>query len=346
VPHFDAASDAERDAVMDEYMAVLARMHALDVEPVADRGVMRASSPAQAGRLGMEVYERGYRQTKQRPDPFLEFCLGWLVRNPLPDRGREAVVVWDSGQFHHANGRLVAVLDLELGHIGDPMMDLAGFRMRDTVLGLGDMNALYQRYEVHGGWPVDIEAVQHHHFAFTLSNQLAFHSALAVPTPDTDYMTNMQWCSETNLFAIEALAEILGIDELETVDVPAPRASPVAGAHEHLVRSLRRVDIDDEFQRHQIRIAFRLARHLQRFDEIGDALTEADLDDLRPRLGRRPGTWQEGDAALEQFVLDDRGAHDVQLVQFFHRRYLRYKMLLGPAGSAMATHHPIQRFDA
>jgi aminoglycoside phosphotransferase (APT) family kinase protein len=223
VPHFDAASDAERDAVMDEYMAVLARMHALDVEPVADRGVMRASSPAQAGRLGMEVYERGYRQTKQRPDPFLEFCLGWLVRNPLPDRGREAVVVWDSGQFHHANGRLVAVLDLELGHIGDPMMDLAGFRMRDTVLGLGDMNALYQRYEVHGGWPVDIEAVQHHHFAFTLSNQLAFHSALAVPTPDTDYMTNMQWCSETNLFAIEALAEILGIDELETVDVPAPR---------------------------------------------------------------------------------------------------------------------------
>jgi hypothetical protein len=112
------------------------------------------------------------------------------------------------------------------------------------------------------------------------------------------------------------------------------------------VRSLRRVDIDDEFQRHQIRIAFRLARHLQRFDEIGDALTEADLDDLRPLLGRRPGTWQEGDAALEQFVLDDRVAHDVQLVQLFHRRYLRYKMLLGPAGSAMATHHPIQRFDA
>jgi hypothetical protein len=54
-------------------------------------------------------------------------------------------------------------------------------------------------------------------------------------------------------------------------------------------------------------------RHLlQRYDEIGDDLTAADLDDL----------------------------------QLFHRRFVRYKMLTGSAGSAMATHHPIQRFDA
>jgi hypothetical protein len=106
------------------------------------------------------------------------------------------------------------------------------------------------------------------------------------------------------------------------------------------------LDIADEFDRHQIRIAFRLSRHLQRFDEIGDALTEADLDDLRALLGRLPATWQEGDAALEDFVLADQGAHDEELVQLFHRRCLRHKMALGPPGSAMVTHHPIQRFDA
>lgn len=344
--NFDGTNDAERDAVMDDYMRILARIHALDVEQFARGAITRAATPALAGQVGMGVYERGYRRTKQRPDPFLEFCLGWLARNPLPNPGRESVVVWDSGQFHHQGGKVTAVLDLELGHIGDPMMDLAGFRMRDTVLGLGDMNALYDRYAEHGGQPVDIAAIQHHHFAFTLSNQLAFHTALAAPTPESDYMTNMQWCSETNLFAIEALAEILGIGELETVEVPDAPVSPVAVAHEHLVRSLRRLDIADEFDRHQIRTAFRLSRHLQRFDEIGDALTEADLDDLRALLGRLPATWQEGDAALEDFVLADQGAHDEELVQLFHRRYLRYKMALGPPGSAMVTHHPIQRFDA
>ena len=30
---------------------------------------------------------------------------------------------------------ITAVLDLEIGHIGDPMMDLAAWRMRDTIVG-------------------------------------------------------------------------------------------------------------------------------------------------------------------------------------------------------------------
>ena len=54
--------------------------------------------------------------------------------------------MWDSGQFHHAGGRVLAVLDLELGHLGDPMMDLAGWRMRDTIVGYGDFPELYDRY--------------------------------------------------------------------------------------------------------------------------------------------------------------------------------------------------------
>jgi aminoglycoside phosphotransferase (APT) family kinase protein len=342
--NFDAATDDERVAVMDEYMGILARLHQLDPDRYGRAGIARAPTPAQSGLVGMEVYVAGYRSTKARPDPFLEFVLGWLARNPVDTQGREAPVVWDSGQFHHQHGHVTAVLDLELGHVGDPMMDLAAFRMRDTVLGFGDMNVLYDQYAKHSGAPVDLPAIMHHHLAFTLSNQLAFHAALAAPPAASDFMTNMQWASETNLFAIEALAEILGIEELDTVEVPEPRGSPVALAHEHLVRSLRSLDLADEYERHQLRIAFRLARHLQRFDEIGDACTDADLDDLQPFLGRRLATWQEGDAELEKFVLADDGAHDEDLVQLFHRRYLRYKLLVGPAGSAMATHHAIQRF--
>jgi aminoglycoside phosphotransferase (APT) family kinase protein len=342
--NFDTSTEEQRAAVMDEYMGILARVHALDPEPYAQAGITRAATPRQSGRVGLDVYVAGYRATKKRPDPFLEFCLGWIDRNPVDTHGREAPVVWDSGQFHQQDGHVTAILDLELGHLGDPMMDLAAFRMRDTVLGFGDMNVLYDQYAKHAGAPVDLGAIMHHHFVFALTNQMVFHAALAEPPAASDYMTNMQWASETNLFALEGLAEIMGVDELDTVEVPAPRESPVANAHEHLVRSLRTLELDDEYQRHQLRIAFRLARHLQRFDEIGDACTEADLDDLRAFLGRRPATWQEGDAALEAFVLADAGAHDEELLQLFHRRYLRYKVLCGPEGSAMARHEPIQRF--
>jgi hypothetical protein len=223
------------------------------------------------------------------------------------------------------------------------MMDLAAFRMRDTVIGYGDFRRLYDHYAACAGRPVDLAAVQHHHIAFTLSNQLAFHAALAEPPAESDYMTNLQWCCETNLFAVEALAEVLGI-ELAPLPMPDADVSPVAVAHEHLVRSLRPPPDSDEFTRYRTRIAFRLARHLQRFDEVGRSVVDADLDDLGDLLGRRPATWQEGDAALERFVLHDHGAHDAELVVLFHRRLWRAQQLLGPPGSAMTRHLPIQRF--
>jgi aminoglycoside phosphotransferase (APT) family kinase protein len=127
----------------------------------------------------------------------MEFVLGWLRRHPLSPSDREAPIVWDSGQFHHENGHLVAMVDLELGHIGDPMMDLAAWRMRDTVIPYGDFSALYDRYAELTGKPVDLAAIRWHHLFFTLTNQLSFHGALARPVLDTDYMTYAQWVSET-----------------------------------------------------------------------------------------------------------------------------------------------------
>ncbi len=345
VEHFRDVSEAERDAVMDDYMEILARIHRLDVEPFARAGILRAERPEDSGRLGLSIYERSYRARKKRPDPGLEFCLAWIARNPLGGPTRESVVVWDSGQLSHRDGRVEAVLDLEIGHIGDPMMDLAGFRMRTSVLGFGDFDRLYEHYESAGGFPVDRSAIQRHHLSFTLSNQLAFHAALADPPSGSDYMTNLQWCSETNLYAIEALAEILGV-ELEPVAMPEARVSAGAVAHGHLVDWLRHFDAPDDYTQHQFRIFFRLARHLQRRDEIGAAVESADLDDLEALLGHRPDDWQQGDAELERFVLADDGRHDRELVQLFHRRHWRALWLLGPEGSAIARHNPIPGFGA
>ncbi|EID15705.1 protein kinase [Mycolicibacterium phlei RIVM601174] len=269
--------------------------------------------------------------------------LGWLKRNPVDSHSRESAIVWDSGQLHQKDGRLIALLDVEIGHIGDPMMDLAAPRMRDTVLHFGDFTALYEAYERAGGYPVDIDAVQLHHIAFTLTNELAFRNSLNCPSPDADYMTNLHWCSETNLHAIEALAERLGL-ELEPPDLPDASLTRAAVAHRQLIEMLRATAVDDDYVRYRLRMAFRLARYLQREDEIGEAITNDDLDDLVPLLGHRPRAWQDGDAALERFVLDDDGRHDAELCQLFYRRLIRQKAVLGPPGSAMVAHHTCQPF--
>lgn len=344
--HFENCTDAERDAVVDDYLHILARMHALDIGPFVDGGIMRAERPEESGLLGLRRYEQLYRSVKTLPDPFLEFSLGWLRRNPPFSRGRESVIVWDTGQFHHQDGRVLAVLDVEIGHIGDPMMDLAAWRQRDTVLGFGNFAKLYDRYGELAGEPVDLDAIQRHHFMFTLSNQLPFSAALRQPAPDSDLMTNLQWCYETNLFATEALAEILGV-ELPEVEMPEPRESRAEVVLNHLVRNLRTVQIEDEYLRYKLRTMFRMARHAARIDEIGDAVSGADLDDLHELLGHRPESWLAGEAQLEQFVLAnaDTDRYDEALVTLFHKRNLRAQMLLGPAGSAMARHLRIQTFS-
>ena len=342
---FAGVSAAERRALVDDYLRVLARIHALDVRPFAEAGILCGASPADSSTHGMSRYEGVYRATKNGPEPFMEFCLGWLRRNPPISEGRESVIVWDSGQFHHTNGRIAAVLDLEIGHIGDPMMDLAAWRMRDTVLGFGDFRQLYARYEELSGKPVDLPALMRHHFAFTLTNQLVFGASLRQPPPETDLMTNSQWCCETNLFATEALAEILGAP-LPSVETLAPRESRGSVAIAHLAQNLASLPTEDEFTRYKLRTLFRLARHVARTGEIGEESSRADLDDLHELLGRRPASWREGEAELERFVQGGaaEGRHDVALVQLFHKRNLRAQRLLGPAGSAMARHLPIQKF--
>src|SRR6516165_31975 len=148
--------------------------------------------------------------------------------------------------------------------------------------------------------------------------------------------------------ATDFLADLLDV-ELPTVDVPEPRRTRADATYGHLVRSLARMRPDDEFMAHEIRLAFRAARHLARVNEIGDAVVEADLDDIAELLGWRPATWYEGDEALERFVLtcvaEDDDSHNEDLVRLFHRRNLRVHMQLGPPGSKMVEHFRAQGFN-
>ncbi len=345
-PHFEGVCDADRDQVVDEYLQQLARLHQIDPAPFVEAGIIHPRPGENSGMIGHGNMEARYRQRKQHADPFAEFCVGWLQRHIPDGAGRIAPVVWDSGQFHHVGGHLVAILDLEFGHVGDPLGDITIWRMRDTLIPFGEMGKLYDRYEQLTGQPVDLEAIKRHHFAACMGNQLQFGAAVAAPGPETDLMTFMQWNSETNLMTTDFLGEYLGL-ELPSVEVPAPRAMRQDVSFGQLVRALGSMSAPDPELQHQARLAFRMARHLQRRSEIGDVLDDADLDDVNELLGRRATDWIDAERQLEQFVIADAatGRFDEQLTVLFHKRNLRTHMALGPAGSSMTRHYECQRFD-
>ncbi|MCU1361446.1 MAG: hypothetical protein JWN99_2735 [Ilumatobacteraceae bacterium] len=335
---FAGVDDAERQAVMEDYIDILVRLHQLDVAPFGDAGVVRAATPAHAGVVGLDHFEqRSYRALKCRPDPFLEFALGWCKRNRPDSNGRESAIVWDAGQFLHEGGRVTAVIDLEFGHIGDPMMDLGGMWTRNAFIPFGDMPGLMRRYEERSGTPVDINAVQYHCILWHLSNPLEFHATLAAPVAGSDYMLNRSWVIESNLIALEGIAERLDVP-LGSVDEPTLTESAFGPAHHHLSRMLDEMTPDVGYDRYQLRMAVRLSRHLERVDEVGPTVLAADLDDLHRLLGLRAASWAEAEADLEAFVTADGGRHDAELIELFHRRLHRARMLNGPAGSWITQH--------
>lgn len=355
VAHFAGVADRDRDVIVDEYVQQLAYLHQQDTAPFIEAGIVHPGPGEDSGMAGHRQMERRYRERKQHVDPFAEFCLGWHHRHLPRGNGRLAPCVWDSGQFHHVDGHLVAVIDLEFGHVGDPMGDITIWRMRDTLIPFGDMGRIYARYEELTGAPVDLEAIKRHHFAACMGNQLQFGAAVAHPNPDTDLMTYMQWNSETNLMATDFLGEYLGLDLPCTdgdddIDVEIPDVRPARhdATLTQLVRSLGSIKVDDDEVQHAVRLAFRMARHLQRRSEIGDALDNADIDDVHRLLGgTRADDWLDAERALERYVMADAdiGCHDDELTILFHRRHLRTHMALGPAGSSMTRHFECQRFD-
>jgi hypothetical protein len=339
--NFDGVSDVERANVMEDYIDILVRMHQLDVEPFAAAGIVRGG-PGESDSVGLKHFEqRAYRSLKAGPDPFLEWALAWLGRHRPAPHDRESAIVWDAGQLLHEGGQVTAILDLEFGHIGDPMMDLGGMWTRNPFIPFGDMGALMRRYQEQSGLPVDMAAVQHHFILWCLSNPLEFHPVLADPVAGSDYMLNRSWVIESNLLALEGIADVLGV-ELQPVAEPAPAVSGYRPAHGHLTRGLEELaGAEKGFSRYQLRMAVRLARHVERVDEIGATVVAADLDDLHQLLGRRPAVWEAGEAELERFVLADAGQSDPALVQLFHRRLHRARMLNGPAGSWITQHRVV-----
>lgn len=111
-----------------------------DDRPEADAGPWRRCPP----RSRMDQFTDNYRELKARPDPFVEFVLGYLDRNLVGASERRTLIVCDEGQFLQVEGCVQAVTDLEVAHLGDPMADLGMLASRDPTMHFGKHEAAFR----------------------------------------------------------------------------------------------------------------------------------------------------------------------------------------------------------
>jgi aminoglycoside phosphotransferase (APT) family kinase protein len=341
-----ADDEAERRSVLDHYVELLARMHAIPAAEVEALGIERPTDPTRLARILFDRFEAMFRADQRAPEPFIDFLVGWVRRNVPRHRSRAALIACDSGQFVFDAGRVTSMLDFDSAHLGDPLVDLASMRTRDLSEPLGDLRRAFRRYEDLTGEPIDRAALDFHTVQWTLCTPMSTSRIVHDPPPGSDPVLYLEWYVGLGRVACQIVAERLGIDvdrEIRTVAAPVPRSSRHTVARTALVdavadlpavlsgpaSSTSPAGIDD-FGRWRLGTVERLARYLRDVDERGPALDEEDAAEAAAVLGRRPTGWAETEVALVDVVRSAGPERDAELVRFFARRLERQWRLIEP----------------
>lgn len=142
---------------------IMAQIHSIDLDASGLRARLDEVSPEQFVQQTWERYK-----VLPTPQPMIDYAALWLLEN-LPDNYTPSLVHNDfrNGNFMVSPERIVAVLDWELAHIGDPMRDLGWicvnswrFGGTEPVGGFGSYEQLFAGYESVTGKPVDAAAVK------------------------------------------------------------------------------------------------------------------------------------------------------------------------------------------
>lgn len=318
------------------YMEILADMHRVPPEKFVAAG---ATMPTNAEELALGNFERFHAMTKQAgiTDPFIEFGSRWLRRNYPKNRNRVAFITGDCGQFMSDGPNVSCVMDVEIGHLGDPMRDLACFRGRHPIENMGDLPALWKKYEEAIGEPNDYDALAFYTVSFLLE---AYYGPLFGMY---DMARGGDWVEAAGQLAIigrrcmEALAEIIGI-ELEFFDLPEPEPTPYEDlALGKLMAEIGRIPESDAFQDWQRNVLASVPAYLRTRGHYRAWCDREDLADVAAVTGTSPSNVVEADADLIRFIEQAGPEHDAALTRLFHRRLQRHCLII--AGPNAAPDH-------
>lgn len=325
-----ADDDAQRAAVLADYVDVLARIHAIPAEAFSAAGFR---SPTTTSELLLWNFERGaerFSATRARPEPLLDFAVRWIRRHlPERDASSSRFVLADSAQFMFEGDRITGVLDVELAHLGDPSVDLASFRLRDMSEPLGDVGAALRQYAASTNVPLDRDLIRYCTAAWIVCTPLGLAPAVHAVLPMPELRQYLEWFHQYSLTTIEAIAECSAV---ELIDVALPEPAPPGDDRlaTMVEATIRQLDCATEVDGYRRDAAAAMAAYLARRLQYGAAVDHEDVTDAERLLGCRSGTSRELDVELEALVAEDDPARDADLIRYFHARAMRELLLLEP----------------
>lgn len=329
-----AVDDDERDAVLDQYIAAMARMHAIDV---GEFGAIGLPVPDDNPGAALNMYSTGeanYRKAKSAPSPMIEFMWRWLQRNVPQGRDQRALLQADSAQFLYQDRTLTGLIDFEAAYVGDPVAEFAAMRSRDCEEPLGDIGRIARKYEAATGDRIDKTAVEFHTAGWSLMTPFQWEDSVRHPAPGDSWLEYFTWIVGCGRWGLEAIAQVVGVP-LPQVERPRERPSTSywGGAYTNLMSMLDEWPTTTDYEGFRADSARAVTRFAEHVHAFGRDVESAAVQEISAILGSAQPDLATAEAALEEFVLTATPDADAALVQYFHRWTQRQQHLIEGTGA-------------
>jgi aminoglycoside phosphotransferase (APT) family kinase protein len=158
---------ADADALLQQFIDVLARIHAVDWREESIAGVADGVTVKSTAVRQIDAWAEHIARWSDRSFPMLTWAERWL-RETAPVAPRVSIVHGDYriGNFLQQGGQITGILDWEMAHLGDPHEDIAwaclpmfngGSR---ELFGLMPRSEVFARYTAACGIAVSAESVR------------------------------------------------------------------------------------------------------------------------------------------------------------------------------------------
>jgi len=327
----------ERWAASLEFMEWLVKLHRLPIAKLAHTEAMLPETPDD---IALNLTERYYELIKRHDavDAVTDFFIRWVRRNVPKHRTRPSIVFGDGAQFMNKGGKIAAIFDFELAHVGDPYNDFAPFRCRHPLQNMGDVPALYRHYEKVSGEPLDWPAISYATVVYSAWGMTSYTTALQEQHVGGDWGEVVMARAFIMRRTLDAMADCMGIDLDCDIELPAPRKTPIEDSGlQKLLLEISLLPLSDAFVGWQRDTLASIPRTLLQQVHYGQWIEQEYVADISKLLGRTFGTLDEADDALKAFVNSAAPEHDEALARLFHRH--AYRSCLVIAGEGASKEH-------
>ncbi len=262
-------------------------------------------------------------------DPLFLLIFHWLETN-IPAAGDIPTVVvhGDVGaaNFLHDKSRIVAVLDWEQSHFGDPMEDFAMLALRGALFPFVPLTTLLEAYEQQGGHPIDLKRIRYYRTLCTMGSLNDMHCQLV--QSEEAFAGNVgkvfAYYFALLKLIIEGVAEAEGLT-LTSIELPEPISLQWPRLYDLSVSEIQNniaPSCSDVASEHRATSLVQVIRYWQGRARYGQAFDNAECAEIASALGSNFNSLLEARNAFT-LAIKDNSISMSEAIQLCHKRIAR-----------------------